>query len=80
MFLESLTPAGIHEAFRLSVAALNDDPQVLNATRVDPDMQYSDENPFEAHRKACTEMTYKYVIIIYFIRICHVHVFIRPYV
>ena len=32
---------------------------VLNATRVDPDMQYSTGNSFDGYLKACVEMTYK---------------------
>lgn len=34
-------------------------PTVLNATRVDPDMQYSNGNSFDGYLKACVEMTYK---------------------
>ena len=33
--------------------------KVLNATRVDPDMQYSTGNSFDGYLKACVEMTYK---------------------
>lgn len=59
MFLEGLSSSVVHESFRESISALNDAEDVLNATRVDPDMQYSVGNSFDAHIKACTEMTYK---------------------
>ena len=54
----------IHQTFGLIFDELNEDEQYLNGTRVDYNIQYTqDQDPFDAYQKACMEMTYRVVAI-----------------
>ena len=57
VFLEQDLP--IHQSFVQIMSGLNSDENVLNGTRVDHNVQYIQDDPFDAHQKICMEMSYR---------------------
>lgn len=50
----------MHESFRQTVRALNDNPILLNTTRVDTDLQYAKTDRYDAYQRICTEVQYRW--------------------
>ena len=59
VFLEGQSQSGMHSAFEQTVRNVNANPEVMNKTRLDRDMQYAKNDQFDAYQKVCTEMDYR---------------------
>lgn len=53
----------MHESFRQTVRALNDNPILLNTTRVDTDLQYAKTDRYDAYQRICTEVQYSVMAV-----------------
>ena len=58
VFLEQDIP--IQKSFEQIISGINADQNILNGTRVDHNIQYVLDDPFDAHQKICMEMSYRY--------------------
>jgi hypothetical protein len=49
----------IHQSFVQIVSEINLDEDFLNNTRMDHNIQYAQNDPFDAHQKICMEMSFR---------------------
>ncbi len=49
----------IHQSFAEIVKEINADEDYLNGTRMDYNIQYVLDDPYDAHQKICMEMSYR---------------------
>ena len=50
---------GVQQSFRQVVKHINADKTILNDTRVDTDIQFAENDQYDAYQKICTEMQYR---------------------